>query len=272
MDYKLFGIFNQLLDSISKTPSVPIMSKDPVIDLERVPRHIAIVMDGNGRWAQKRHQPRLYGHKVGAESVREVVETAAEIGVEVLTLYAFSSENWKRPETEVSGLMSILRSYLLSELSKMLKNNIRLTCSGEIERLPQSVRKVLKDSIRQTTHNTKLILNLALSYGARDEILRAAKLLATKCMEGELTPDDINSESFSNHLYTKGLPDPDLLVRTGGEARLSNFLLWQASYSEIVFIEKKWPDFRRTEFLETISEFQRRERRFGKIGAQLKTG
>ncbi len=248
------------------------MSTDSVIDPDNIPRHVAIVMDGNGRWAQSRHQPRLYGHKVGADSVREVVETATEIGVEVLTLYAFSTENWKRPEKEVSGLMSILRSYLLSELSRMLKNNIRLTCSGEMDRLPENVREVLQESIAKTTNNTKLTLNLALSYGSRDEILRAARRIAAKCVEGDISVNDIDEEMFSDHLYTRGLVDPDLLVRTSGESRLSNFLLWQASYAEILFTDVMWPDFRRKEFLEAIAEYQRRERRFGKTGSQLKTG
>ncbi len=247
-----------------------VMSID--IDSDKIPRHIAIVMDGNGRWAEKRHQPRLYGHKVGAKSVREVVETAREIGVEVLTLYAFSSENWKRPETEVSGLMSILRSYLLSELSKMLQNDIRLMCSGQIDRLPQNVQEVLKDTIAKTVHNSKLTLNLALSYGARDEILRATRNIASKCATGDINAVDIDEALFADHLYTRGLADPDLLIRTGGEARLSNFLLWQASYAEILFTDVMWPEFRRNELVQAIAEFQHRERRFGKTTAQLKTG
>ena len=248
------------------------MTMESSINLDALPKHVAIVMDGNGRWAEQRKKPRLYGHKVGAESVREVVETARELGIEVLTLYAFSSENWKRPEEEVSGLMSILRSYLISELSKMLKNDIRLTCSGQVDRLPPKVRKVLEESIEKTSSNSKLVLNLALSYGARDEILRATRQLAEKCMQRTLSPDEINAELFSDHLYTKGLTDPDLLIRTGGESRLSNFLLWQASYAEILFTKTMWPDFRKEQFVETLAEFQRRERRFGKTGAQIKTG
>ncbi len=242
------------------------------IDPVKIPRHVAIVMDGNGRWAQQRHQPRLYGHKVGAKSVREVVETAREIGLEVLTLYAFSSENWKRPETEVSGLMKILRSYLLSELSKMLENDIRLICSGQIDRLPDNVQKVLKETIDKTSQNSKLTLNLALSYGARDEILRATKNIAEKCLAGDITVENIDEIMFADHLYTRGLVDPDLVIRTSGEARLSNFLLWQASYAEIYFTDIMWPDFRKKEFLQAIAEFQSRERRFGKTAAQLKTG
>jgi undecaprenyl diphosphate synthase len=245
------------------------MVTEPVIDQNRLPRHVAIIMDGNGRWAVKRNKPRLFGHKAGADSVREVVETAREIGVEVLTLYAFSSENWNRPEQEVSGLMSILKSYLTAELSRMLKNGVRLRCIGDIERLPESARSSLKKALEATSSNSEFTLNLALSYGARDEMVRAARLLAAKCVSGELQPDEITSENFEQNLYTAGLPDPDLLIRTGGEARLSNFLLWQASYAEIYFTDLMWPEFRREQFLQAISDFQQRERRFGKTSAQI---
>jgi len=248
-----------------------IMSTDPIIDPYHLPRHVAIVMDGNGRWAEKRKKPRLYGHKVGADSVRDVVEVSREIGIEILTLYAFSSENWNRPASEVTGLMSILQSYLTSELSRMLKNDIRLTCIGDMSKLPDSVRTVLQDSIQKTSENSSLVLNLALSYGFRDEMVRAARLLADKCVRGELTPEEIGIEMISNHLYTAGIADPDLLIRTGGEARLSNFLLWQVSYAEIYFTDVMWPDFRKNEFLQAIADFQSRERRFGKTGAQLRT-
>ena len=247
------------------------MSTDPIIDPYHLPRHEAIVMDGNGRWAEKRKKPRLYGHKVGADSVRDVVEVSREIGIEILTLYAFSSENWNRPASEVTGLMSILQSYLTSELSRMLKNDIRLTCIGDMSKLPDSVRTVLQDSIQKTSENSSLVLNLALSYGFRDEMVRAARLLADKCVRGELTPEEIGIEMISNHLYTAGIADPDLLIRTGGEARLSNFLLWQVSYAEIYFTDVMWPDFRKNEFLQAIADFQSRERRFGKTGAQLRT-
>ena len=247
------------------------MSTDPSIDPYHLPRHVAIVMDGNGRWAEKRHKPRLYGHKAGADSVRDVVEISREIGIEILTLYAFSSENWNRPAGEVTGLMSILQSYLTSELSRMLKNDIRLTCIGDMSKLPDGVRMVLQDSIQKTSGNSSLILNLALSYGSRNEMVRAARLLADKCVRGELTPEEIDIETISNHLYTAGIADPDLLIRTGGEARLSNFLLWQVSYAEIYFTDVMWPDFRKKEFLLAITDFQSRERRFGKTGAQLRT-
>ncbi len=241
----------------------------PVIDQNRLPRHIAIIMDGNGRWAVKRNKPRLFGHKAGADSVREVVETAREIGIEVLTLYAFSSENWNRPEQEVSGLMSILKSYLTAELSRMLKNGVRLHCIGDIDRLPESARNSLKNALEATASNTEFTLNLALSYGSRDEMVRAVKSLASRCLAGELQPEDITADHFEQHLYTAGLPDPDLLIRTGGESRLSNFLLWQVSYAEIYFTDLMWPEFRREQFLQAISDYQQRERRFGKTSAQI---
>jgi len=245
------------------------MSLSPVIDPARIPRHVAIIMDGNGRWAQQRHQPRLFGHKAGVDSVRDVVEAARKIGIEVLTLYAFSSENWKRPASEVSGLMSFLRSYVQSELTRMLQNNIRLTCIGELERLPQDVREVLEHAQAETALNNKLVLNLALSYGARSELTRALRKIAAACAAGTLRPEEISEELISSYLDTAGMVDPDLLIRTGGEARLSNFLLWQASYSEIYFTDVMWPDFRTESFLQAIADFQQRERRFGGISAQL---
>ncbi|MDR3629290.1 MAG: isoprenyl transferase [Desulfocapsaceae bacterium] len=239
------------------------------LDLHRLPEHVAIVMDGNGRWAERRHKPRLYGHRAGADSVRDIVEISREIGIKVLTLYAFSSENWNRPATEVSGLMTILSSYLTSELSRMLKNDIRLISIGDMMKLPEQVRSVLQESIEKTSGNSSLILNLALSYGSRNEMVRAVQILSEKCVRGQLTPGEISSQTISDHLYTAGISDPDLLIRTGGEARLSNFLLWQASYSEIYFTDVMWPDFKRQQFLEAIADFQNRERRFGKTGAQL---
>lgn len=246
------------------------MPKDSAVDLNRLPRHVAIIMDGNGRWAEKRHEPRLFGHKAGADSVREIVEAARELGIQVLTLYAFSSENWNRPVQEVSGLMTILKKFLVSELSRMQKNGIRLSCIGEMEKLPQGVRETLLDSIAKTSSNTEMTLNLALSYGARDEIARAVRLLAEECVAGRVKPSEITIEQVNSCLYTADLPDPDLLIRTGGEARLSNFLLWQLSYAEIYFTDVMWPDFRKDIFLKAIANFQKRERRFGRTGAQLK--
>lgn len=245
------------------------MSEFSDLDLARLPRHVAIIMDGNGRWAQQRKKPRLFGHRAGAGSVRDIVEVSAEIGIGVLTLYAFSSENWNRPEGEVSGLMTILKSYLNSELNLMLCNNISLRCIGDMERIPPNVRKVLQNAIERTAGNDGLVLNLALSYGSRDEIVMAAKCIAAKCCRQEITPDQIDSPLFSRHLYTGTLPDPDLFIRTGGEKRLSNFLLWQSSYAEIIFSDVMWPEFRREAYLDCIREFQRRERRFGRTGAQV---
>ncbi|HBT97066.1 MAG TPA: isoprenyl transferase [Desulfobulbaceae bacterium] len=248
------------------------MNKVTEIDPARLPRHVAIIMDGNGRWAEKKGQPRLFGHRAGAESVREVVEAARELGVEVLTLYAFSSENWDRPQQEVSGLMTILKKYLVTELTRMVDNGIRLRCLGDVGRLPASVRGIMDKTIGLTAGNQDFTLNLALSYGARDEIVRAARLLAADCLAGKLTPEAIGHGHFADKLYTAGQLDPDLLIRTGGEERVSNFLLWQISYSEIFFSPVMWPEFRRPQFLQAIADYQHRERRFGKTGAQLREG
>jgi undecaprenyl diphosphate synthase len=245
------------------------MSDSAPLDPDLLPRHVAIVMDGNGRWARSRKKPRIYGHKVGADSVREIVEMSRELGIGHLTLYAFSSENWNRPEQEVSGLMNILRSYLVSELSRMEKNEIRLNCLGQISRLPDSVRRTLEETISRTASNDKMVLNLALSYGARDEICRAAKNIVHRCLDGQLNAEQIDQQILSDNLYTAGQPDPDLLIRTGGEQRLSNFLLWQVSYAEIYFTETMWPDFRKKAYREALLDYQTRERRFGKTGEQI---
>ena len=245
------------------------MSFSAPLDPERLPRHVAIVMDGNGRWAKQRRKPRIYGHKVGADSVREIVEMSREIGIGHLTLYAFSTENWNRPEQEVSGLMNILKSYLVSELSRMEKNEIRLNCLGETSKLPGTVRQTLEDTVRRTAGNDKMVLNLALSYGARDEICLAVKNIAQLCLDLKLKPEQIDHQFLSDQLYTAGQPDPDLLIRTGGEQRLSNFLLWQASYAEIYFTETMWPEFRKKAYLEALLDYQSRERRFGKTGEQI---
>ena len=243
---------------------------DDVTTLDTVPVHVAIVMDGNGRWAEERNRPRLFGHKAGVKSVRTVVETAREIGVRHLTLYAFSTENWSRPSLEVKGLMTLLKSYLQSEQKTMLENDIRLNCIGQQNRLPADVEKTLAGVVAATSHCSSMTLNLALSYGSRNEIVRAARLVADKCVQGELEVEQVTEELFAEHLYTGGQPDPDMFIRTGGEKRLSNFLLWQASYAELYFLDIKWPDFGRDEFLETVASFGRRQRRFGKTGAQLR--
>lgn len=246
------------------------MAETTEVDPSRIPRHVAIIMDGNGRWANERNLPRIMGHKTGAASVKDVVRAAGEIGIAALTLYAFSTENWKRPALEVQGLMALLKSYLKSERAEMRKNNIRLWAIGETEKLPADVRKVLQGVIAETAGNSGLVLNLALNYGSRAEIVRAARELAEKCRQGKLSPDEISEDLFAAHLFTCGLPDPDLVIRTGGESRLSNFLLWQSSYSEIYVTETYWPDFREAALLEAVRFYQARERRFGMTGEQLR--
>jgi len=249
------------------------MHEKPVLDPERIPRHVAIIMDGNGRWARQRNLPRIMGHKAGSKSVKNIVRTAREFNLEVLTLYAFSTENWKRPAREVQGLMTLLKTYLKSELQNMLENNISLRCIGEIDNLPPDVKKTLTRTINETTLKTGeqpgLILNLALSYGSHSEIVRAAQIMAEKCISGQFGPEDFSKQLFASHLYTAGLPYPDLLIRTGGESRLSNFLLWQLSYAELYFTETMWPDFNAESFIAALVEFQNRERRFGQTSEQL---
>lgn len=240
----------------------------PKPDPAALPRHIAIIMDGNGRWAQQQGKPRIFGHRAGVESVQNIVRAARELGVGVLTLYAFSTENWKRPPLEVQALMGLLKSFLESELATMVQNNVSLRCLGQKDRIPSEVGKVLDRVIKETAGNSGLILNLALSYGARNEITQAAQAIAQKCLEGALSPEAIDQSVLEQHLYTAGLPDPDLLIRTGGETRLSNFLLWQASYAELYFTEILWPDFKRNDLLTAILDFQKRQRRFGKTGEQ----
>ena len=249
------------------------MHENSVLNPERIPRHVAIIMDGNGRWAKQRNLPRIMGHKAGTESVKNIVKSARELNLEVLTLYAFSIENWKRPSFEVQGLMTLLKTFLKSELQNLLDKNISLRCIGEIEKLPPDVQKILLQVIEDTARNAEgkegLILNLALSYGSRSEILRAARIMAEKCVSGQFDPEDISEKLFAFHLYTAGLPDPDLLIRTGGESRLSNFLLWQLSYAELYITETMWPDFNAERFFEALKYFQGRERRFGQTSEQL---
>jgi len=240
----------------------------PKLDTAALPRHIAIIMDGNGRWAQQQGKPRIMGHRAGVESVQDIVRAARELGIGVLTLYAFSTENWKRPPLEVQTLMGLLKTFLESELTTMVLNNVSLRCLGQKDRIPAEVREVLERVIRETAGNSGLILNLALSYGGRNEITQAVQAIARKCTDGLLSPEAIDETVLAQHLYTGGLPDPDLLIRTGGETRLSNFLLWQASYAELYFTEILWPDFRKQNLLAAILDFQKRQRRFGKTGEQ----
>lgn len=233
-----------------------------------LPHHIAIIMDGNGRWAKRRSLKRLKGHQEGAESVRVIVRTCREIGIKILTLYAFSTENWRRPHHEVKALMTLLKKFLRSELQEMLDNNIRLNAIGQIRRLPEDVQDVLKATMEATQYNTGMLLNLALSYGGRDEIVNAAKKVALDVQKGLMNADDITPQLFSGYLYTKEMPDPDLLIRTSGEMRISNFLLWQIAYSEIYITDILWPDFRKDALLEAVRDYQKRERRFGMTGEQ----
>ncbi len=234
-----------------------------------IPNHIAIIMDGNGRWATKRGLIRVMGHKIGVESVQNIVKASRQLGVNFLTLYAFSSENWQRPAAEVKTLMTLLKTYLQKELNNLTKNNIRLMTIGQREKLPADVLEILEKTISKTANNTGMVLNLALSYGSRNEITRAMQIIAKQCLDGNLSPDQITDQVINDHLYTADLPDPDLIIRTGGESRLSNFLLWQASYSEIYITDTPWPNFRRDNLISAIANFQNRQRRFGKTGEQV---
>jgi len=231
-----------------------------------IPEHIAVIMDGNGRWAKQRGLPRVSGHQAGAESVDEIVTGCRELGVRYLTLYSFSKENWRRPRGEISFLMELLSSYLKDRLEKMLKNNIRFNCIGDLRDLPNSVEALIRETKEKTAHNDALTLTLALSYGGRQEITAAAKALCRDVQEGKVKLEDIKPEQFARYLYTTGIPDPDLVIRTSGEYRLSNFLLWQSSYAELYVSRKLWPDFRRMDLEEAIREFGTRERRFGRTG------
>lgn len=230
-----------------------------------IPRHIAIIMDGNGRWASARGLPRAEGHRAGAESVREAVETCRQLGVDYLTLYAFSSENWNRPKKEIDALMNLLERFLREKLPEMLKQNVRFHAIGRLDMLPAKCRKQIERSIQSTSENTGLNLILALSYGSREEITDAARALAVKAAAGEIDPASIDNDTLSNHLYTADIPDPDLLIRTSGELRISNFLLWQISYSEIVISPKFWPDFKNADLRAAVEEYARRHRRFGAV-------
>jgi undecaprenyl diphosphate synthase len=231
------------------------------VNFERLPAHVAIIMDGNGRWAAQRHLPRVEGHRAGIDSVRDAVETSARLGIGVLTLYAFSVENWKRPRAEVNTLMMLLKRYIRLELSTLLKNNIRFRVIGRSEDLSPDVQHELQIGVRQTAGNTGMQFNIALNYGGRAEIVDAAR----RAMAAGISPDDLDERRFGDFLYTAGQPDPDLLIRTSGEMRVSNFLLWQIAYSEIWVTETLWPDFRRRDLLEAVVAYQKRDRRYGGI-------
>ena len=232
---------------------------------DKLPRHVAIIMDGNGRWAKKRNLNRIVGHQKGIESVRDIVRTTRQLGIRWLTLYAFSEENWKRPKYEVKTLMGLLNRFLKGELKEMLDNGIRLACIGQTERLPPEVQKTLWQIIEKTAHNKEMTLILALSYGGRQEIVWAVKNMLKDIEKGKLNVKQITEERLSKYLYTSDIPYPDLLIRTSGEYRISNFLLWQIAYTEIFITPTLWPDFRKERYLEALLDFQKRERRFGSI-------
>lgn len=233
------------------------------VNPEKLPRHVAIIMDGNGRWAKKKGLSRIIGHQNGVKSVREVVKTTRELGIEWLTLYAFSEENWKRSKYEIKALMDLLKRYLNSELKEMLESGIRLSCIGQIDKLPLDVQKTLWQTIEKTAHNKEMTLTLALSYGGRQEIIWAIKNMLKDVERGLLNVKQITGERFANYLFTANTPDPDFLIRTSGEYRISNFLLWQIAYTEIFITPALWPDFGKERYLEALIDYQKRERRFG---------
>lgn len=241
-----------------------------LIDESRLPRHIAIIMDGNGRWAKHKGQPRVFGHRSAVKAVRETTEAAAELGIEHLTLYAFSTENWNRPAFEVNALMTLLVETIRGEIATLNKNNIRLQAIGDLEKLPSKSYKALREGIESTKNNTRMTLILALNYSAKWEIMTAVRDIAQQVKVGKLQPEQITEAVFAGGLSTRGIPDPELLIRTSGETRISNFLLWQIAYSELYFIDKLWPDFKQEDFFEAIYNYQNRERRFGMISEQIK--
>lgn len=239
------------------------------INLEKLPNHLAVIMDGNGRWAKQHNKPRVFGHKNGVAAVREVTEGCAELGVKYLTLYAFSTENWNRPFMEVSALMKLLVETTRKELKTLTKNNIRLQAIGDLSKLPKSTHQALLEAIEETKNNTRMTLVLALNYSAKWEILEAAKTLASKASRKLIEPKEIDEQMFENALSTRGIPSPELLIRTSGEQRISNFLLWQIAYSELYFTDLFWPEFNKEELYKAIIDYQNRERRFGKISEQI---
>jgi undecaprenyl diphosphate synthase len=257
-----------LLDILE--PGDPDRTLAESLDPDRLPRHIAVIMDGNGRWARRRNLPRAAGHKAGVEPVRVTVETCARLGVEALTLYAFSVENWKRPRPEVDTLWRLLRIYIRKELPSLMRNGIRVRAIGRVDALPDPARTELLAAVEATRGNRRLLVNLAINYGGRSEIVDAVNAMLDRARaEGRLGSLRVSEDLLDEHLYTAGLPDPDLLIRTSGEMRISNFLLWQIAYAELYVTETLWPDFRRSDLLRAILDFQRRERRFGGLGARV---
>ncbi|WP_353134829.1 isoprenyl transferase [Pseudopedobacter sp.] len=246
------------------------MSFKDRIDTSRLPKHIAVIMDGNGRWAKEQGKLRVFGHKNGVIAVRDTVEGAAELGVEYLTLYAFSTENWNRPKLEVAALMELLVSTIAKETETLMKNNVRLNAIGDLEALPKRCRKELLEAIDKTSKNTRLTLTLALSYSSRWEIAQAARQIAADVKSGKLELDNIDEPKFASYLSTRNIPDPELMIRTSGERRISNYLLWQLAYAELYFTPTLWPDFRKENLFEAIVDFQQRERRFGLTSEQIR--
>ena len=240
-------------------------TQDLPLDPETLPFHVAIIMDGNGRWAKKRLMNRVKGHEQGTQTVRSIVTAAREIGIGMITLYAFSTENWARPKLEVKALMMLLKKFIISEREEFSRNQIRVNIIGQKHRLPLDVQKEVDITLSLTKNNDKMVLNLALSYGSREEIANAVKQIAQKIESKELDSKDITQDLISDHLYTRTMPDPDLIIRTSGEYRLSNFMLWQAAYSEIYICDTLWPDFSKDEFIEILKNYQKRDRRFGKV-------
>lgn len=241
------------------------------IRLDNIPNHIAIIMDGNGRWAKENKLPRIAGHREGVKTVRKITQICGEIGIRELTLYTFSSENWKRPEVEVSALMTLFIKSLQRQIDDLMKNNVKLTTMGETGNLPKSVKSELVKGVQTTQNNTGLNLNLAFNYGSRQEIVKATKTIGDKLLNNQLTINDIDEKVFSRYLYTANLTDPDLLIRTGGECRISNFMLWQIAYTELYITDTYWPDFNEDDLVNAITDFQSRERRFGLTSEQIKT-
>jgi undecaprenyl diphosphate synthase len=258
------------MDRIVSPPPPSLAALERLVQERPLPRHVGIIMDGNGRWAEMRGLPRLAGHREGSDSVREITRCARRLGVKALTLYAFSSQNWARPAEEVAGLMDLLREYLESERSEIMENGIRLNAIGEVERLPRFVRDPLERLQAESAGNTGMVLTLALSYGGREELLQAARRVADAASKGQLSLETLDAKGFESFLWTHDLPPVDLVVRTSGEHRISNFLLWQLAYAELSFSELPWPEFRSEAFLRCLAQYQQRERRFGLTSAQVK--
>jgi len=267
---KVVGILkntHNLTPLLNSLPYPNLTTNPKLIDKTNLPKHIAIIMDGNGRWAKEKGLIRTVGHREGVKRVREIVECARKLGIKVVTFFAFSAENWDRPKKEINMLMRYLNNFLDGEVNRLHKNNIRFMAIGRKEPMPENVLRKIRKAEDKTRNNTGMIVLLALNYGARQEIMDAAKKFATSVLEGKASINDIKEDTFGNYFYTAGLPDPDLLIRTSGEMRISNFLLWQLSYAELYFPEKYWPDFKTRDFEKAIEEYQKRERRFGRVDA-----